>query len=97
MKAMRRASATRDRANAFGSYYLKMQFSKRPDFVLFKHPNKELKMTAWLTVLTSVFSLAMDLWPVDGGEKKAFAHEASGTQKKAITTTKATVSGKLIQ
>jgi hypothetical protein len=64
-KGMNRTQTTRDRANVFGSYYIKMQFSKRPDFVLFKHPNKELKMTAWLTLLTSFFSLAMDLWPVD--------------------------------
>lgn len=60
-----RTRATKERANVFGSYYIKMQFSKRPDFVLFKHPNKELKMTAWLTLLTSFFSLAMDLWPVE--------------------------------
>lgn len=60
-----RARAVRERANVFGSYFIKLQFSKRPDFVLFQHPNKELKMTAWLTVLTSFFSIAMDLWPVD--------------------------------
>ena len=60
-----RVQATRERANVFGSYYIKMQFSKRPDFVLFRHPNRELKMTAWLTLLTSLFSLAMDLWPVE--------------------------------
>jgi hypothetical protein len=64
-KAMGRSRAARDRANVFGTYSVRMQFSKRPDFVLFKHPNKELKMTAWLTLLTSVFSIAMDLWPVD--------------------------------
>lgn len=63
--SMARTQATRERANVFGTYYIKMQFSKRPDFVLFKHPNRELKMTAWLTLLTSFFSLAMDLWPVD--------------------------------
>lgn len=60
-----RNRAVRERANLFGSYYIKLQFSKRPDFVLFQHPNKELKMTAWLTVLTSFFSIAMDLWPVE--------------------------------
>lgn len=65
LSGMGRAQATKERANVFGSYYIKMQFSKRPDFVLFKHPNRELKMTAWLTLLTSFFSLAMDLWPVD--------------------------------
>lgn len=61
-----KAAAAKNRANVFGSYYIKMQFSKNPQFVLFKHPNKELKMTAWLTLLTSFFSIAMDLWPVDG-------------------------------
>lgn len=68
---LNRSQATKDRANVFGSYYVKMQFSKRPDFVLFRHPNKELKMTAWLTLLTSFFSLAMDLWPVDGDQSRA--------------------------
>jgi hypothetical protein len=56
---------SKERANVFGSYYIKMQFSKNPWFVLFKHPNRDLKMTAWLTVLTSFFSVAMDLWPVE--------------------------------
>lgn len=68
---LQRQNATRLRANVFGSYYLKMQFSKRPDFVLFQHPNKELKMTAWLTLLTSVFSLAMDAWPIKDTQAKA--------------------------
>jgi hypothetical protein len=58
-----------ERPNIFGSYYVRMQFSKDPRFVLFKHPNRELKMTAWLTVLTSFFSVAMDLWPVDGHQR----------------------------
>lgn len=65
LNGISRARATRERANVFGSYYIRMQFSKRPDFVLFRHPNRELKMTAWLTLLTSLFSLAMDLWPVE--------------------------------
>lgn len=65
LNSMNRARVARERANVFGSYSIKMQFSKRPDFVLFKHPNRELKMTAWLTLLTSVFSIAMDLWPVE--------------------------------
>lgn len=69
--SMGRARATKERANVFGSYSIKMQFSKRPDFVLFKHPNRELKMTAWLTLLTSLFSLAMDLWPVELSRSRA--------------------------
>lgn len=56
---------SKERANVYGSYYVRMQFSKNPWFVLFKHPNRDLKMTAWLTVLTSFFSVAMDLWPVE--------------------------------
>jgi|CXWL01.1.fsa_nt_gi hypothetical protein len=75
-----RAKATRERANVFGSYYIKMQFSKRPDFVLFRHPNRELKMTAWLTLLTSFFSLAMDLWPV---ERQASAERGVRTPSQA--------------
>lgn len=76
LTGMSRAQATKERANVFGSYYIKMQFSKRPDFVLFRHPNKELKMKAWLTLLTSFFSLAMDLWPVDRVEgARASTHQ----------------------
>jgi hypothetical protein len=48
-----------------------MQFSKNPWFVLFRHPNRDLKMTAWLTILTSFFAIAMDLWPVDPPERRA--------------------------
>jgi|GEM_PF-1801031 len=73
LNGLGRGQATKDRANVFGSYYIKMQFSKRPDFVLFRHPNKELKMTAWLTLLTSFFSLAMDLWPIDHPDGRARA------------------------
>lgn len=51
------------RPNVVGSYYIKLQFSHEPWFVLTRHPDRELKMTAWLTVLTSAFSLIMDAWP----------------------------------
>lgn len=64
IQQMSKAQLVKDRANVFGSYYVKMQFSKHPWFVLFRHPNQDLKMTAWVTVLTSVFALAMDAWPV---------------------------------
>lgn len=51
------------RANVVGSYYLRFEFSHDPWFVLTRHPDRDLKMTAWLTVLTSVFALIMDAWP----------------------------------
>ncbi|UPT61523.1 MAG: hypothetical protein M0D54_13995 [Hyphomonadaceae bacterium JAD_PAG50586_4] len=45
----------------------KMRFHTNPWFVLSTHPDREVKTTAWLTVLTSVFALAMQLmygtWP----------------------------------
>lgn len=51
------------RPNVVGSYYLKFEFSHDPWFVLTRHPDRDLKMTAWLTVLTSMFALVMDAWP----------------------------------
>lgn len=52
-----------NRPNAIGSYYLKFEFSHEPVFVLTRHPDRDLKMTAWLTILTSMFALIMDWWP----------------------------------
>lgn len=53
----------RNRPNVVGSYYLKFEFSHEPLFVLTRHPDRDLKMTAWLTILTSMFALIMDWWP----------------------------------
>ncbi len=52
-----------NRPNVVGSYYLKFEFSHEPLFVLTRHPDRDLKMTAWLTILTSMFALIMDWWP----------------------------------
>jgi hypothetical protein len=52
-----------ERPNVIGSYYLKFEFSHEPLFVLTRHPDRDLKMTAWLTILTSMFALVMDWWP----------------------------------
>jgi hypothetical protein len=52
-----------NRPNVVGSYYLKFEFSHEPIFVLTRHPDRDLKMTAWLTILTSMFALIMDWWP----------------------------------
>lgn len=51
------------RPNVVGSYYIKLEFSHEPWFVLTRHPDRELKMTAWLTVLTSMFAVLMEAWP----------------------------------
>jgi hypothetical protein len=66
---VKRLSETR--ISPLGGYYLDLRFHWDPWFVLFRHPDRDLKMTAWLTVLTSIFSLAMDLWPVKDTEAKA--------------------------
>ena len=41
--------------------YMQMRFPFDPYFVLFRHPDREVKTTAWLTVLTSIFALFMQL------------------------------------
>ena len=69
-------SAARRRPNVIGSYYIKLEFSHDPWFVLTRHPDRDLKMTAWLTVLTSMFALVMDVWP------KAPAEHADLTQQR---------------
>ncbi len=69
----------RKRPNVVGSYYVKFEFSRNPFFVLTRHPDRELKMTAWLTVLTSMFALIMDAWPTEAMRPGASApnHHAS--------------------
>lgn len=65
----------KNRPNVVGSYYVQFEFSHSPFFVLTRHPDRDLKMTAWLTVLTSVFALIMDAWPklpTAGGVDRAF-------------------------
>lgn len=69
----------RQRANVVGSYYLKFEFSHEPWFVLTRHPDRELKMTAWLTVLTSMFALVMDAWP-----RMPSSADAPGTSHQSV-------------
>ena len=40
---------------------VKFHFPIDPYFLLYKHPDRDVKMTAWLTILTSVFSLMSEL------------------------------------
>jgi len=56
-------SVAKRRPNVVGSYYVRLEFSHEPWFVLTRHPDRDLKMTAWLTVLTSMFAVLMDVWP----------------------------------
>lgn len=53
----------RDRPGVIGYYYLKVSFDTSTWFVLFHHPDRDLKMTAWLTVLTSLFGFMMGKLP----------------------------------
>jgi hypothetical protein len=41
--------------------YVRMRFNIDPWHALTKHPDREVKTTAWLTVLTSVFAVMMQL------------------------------------
>jgi len=56
--------AAKKRPGAVGNYYLKFQFSNDPVFVLTRHPDRDVRMTAWLTLLTSAFALLMELFPL---------------------------------
>lgn len=77
----------KDPVNVFGGYHLRIQFSKHPAFVLFKHPNPDLKMTAWLTLLTSVFALVMDLWPVDRPPRETVTSEPARAEQNGRAAT----------
>lgn len=52
------------RPGAVGNYYVRFRFSNDPIFVLRKHPDRDVRMTAWLTLLTSLFAIAMELFPL---------------------------------
>ncbi len=62
-----RGAPARQRPAVIGSFYLRLRLSKNPFFILTRHPDRELKMTAWLTLLTSLFAMAMEAWPVREG------------------------------
>lgn len=42
-------------------YFVEMKFAIDPIFVLTEHPDGQVKTTAWLTVLTSLFAMFMQL------------------------------------
>lgn len=45
----------------FIGYVIKFHFPINPYFLLYKHPDQNVRSTAWLTVLTSVFAIFMQL------------------------------------
>lgn len=53
----------RERPGAQGSYYVRLELSRSPFYILTRHPDRELKMTAWVTLLTCLFAQIMDAWP----------------------------------
>lgn len=81
--AKRRPAADREATIQF-----KMRFHTDPWFVLSSHPDREVKTTAWLTVLTSVFALAMQLmygpWPL-GDRTEPTADSATRTPTTSIS------------
>jgi hypothetical protein len=53
-----------DRVQAHGSYQIRFSVSRNPLVVLSSHPDRDLRMTAWLTVLTSLFSMLSECTPL---------------------------------
>jgi len=68
-------AAAQKRPGAVGNYFVRFQFSSDPAFVLSKHPDRDVRMTAWLTVLTSLFAIAMELFPLDANSGAASARD----------------------
>jgi hypothetical protein len=83
LKRWRIAYWTARRPGAVGNYFLKFQFSNDPLFVLSKHPDRDVRMTAWLTVLTSIFAIVMELFPLNLDEKSSVRAAAEETQQQA--------------
>lgn len=81
---MRYRGAARERPGAVGNYYLKFQFSNDPLFVLTKHPDRDVRMTAWLTLLTSGFALLMELFPLQPTIPPGVAGAAAAPLDRAV-------------
>lgn len=56
---------------------VKFHFPINPHFLLYKHPDTNVRTTAWLTVLTSVFALFMQLIYAGGTSTAAAADRAN--------------------
>jgi hypothetical protein len=77
-------SASRRRPGAVGNYYMRFQFSNDPVFVLTKHPDRDVRMTAWLTVLTSLFAIVMEIFPLNLGNEEAVLARRARTEASAV-------------
>jgi hypothetical protein len=79
--------AAKDRPGAVGNYYLKFQFSNDPLFVLTRHPDRDVRMTAWLTLLTSAFALLMEVFPLQPGPPPGAASIIAAPIDRAVQDT----------
>lgn len=84
LKRIRHSGAATRRPGAVGNYYIKFQFSNDPGFVLMKHPDRDVRMTAWLTVLTSLFALAMELFPLQATPPAGIAASVAAPVDSAV-------------
>lgn len=82
-KVIHRGAAKR-RPGAVGNYYLKFQFSNDPVFVLTRHPDRDVRMTAWLTLLTSAFALLMEVFPLQPPPPSGIAGAAAAPIDRAV-------------
>jgi energy-coupling factor transporter transmembrane protein EcfT len=55
---------------------MKFHFPINPHFLLYKHPDTNVRTTAWLTVLTSVFALFMQLIYASGTDSASAVQSA---------------------
>jgi hypothetical protein len=70
---------------------VKFHFPIDPYFLLYKHPDTNVKTTAWLTVLTSVFALFMQLMFNQPGDEEAVrARAPRGQQHVAVVVSEQT-------
>ncbi len=81
---LRLGAASRRRPGAVGNYYMRFQFSNDPVFVLTKHPDRDVRMTAWLTVLTSIFAIVMEVFPLNLGDEEAVHARRARTEASAV-------------
>jgi len=87
LQRMLNRGAAKERPGAVGNYYLKFQFSNDPLFVLARHPDRDVRMTAWLTLLTSGFALLMEVFPLQPTIPPGIAGAAAAPIDSAIQDT----------
>jgi hypothetical protein len=73
---------------------MRFNFPIDPYFLLYKHPDTNVKTTAWLTVLTSVFALFMQLMFTQPGDEEAIRARAPRAQQQAAIENTADLTSK---